>query len=114
MGIKGIIIIADHPVYPYRDIQRHLKGADPILLRLGFQDGRFLLTLCHQHGRFLLTLRTKDGFTPLTLCLHLFLHGILDFSWGNNILQLYAVYFDAPGICGDIQAGTHLRVNGLT
>ena len=35
--IKYVIIIADHPVYPYRDIQRHLKGADPILLRLGFQ-----------------------------------------------------------------------------
>ena len=73
-----------------------------------------LLALGHQDLTGLFALGLQDGLTALTLGLHLLLHGVLDLTGRQDVLQLHTVDLDAPGVRGLVQNGTHLGVDGIT
>ena len=83
------------------------------LLGAGAEDGGFLFALCNQDRGVLLALGLEDGLTAVTLGLHLLLHGVLDVSRRQDVLELHAGDLDAPGVGRLVEDGAHLGVDDV-
>ena len=81
---------------------------------LCLQNHSSTFTFCHQNLRLLLAFRPQNGFSFLTLRLHLFFHGRLYIRRWNNILNFHAIDLDAPRIRGLIQDGPHLTIDDIS
>ena len=84
-----------------------------LLVALCGEDLALFLTLCNEDLARLFSLCAQNCLTALTLCLHLLLHRVLNLGRGKNVLELNAVYFDAPCVGGFVEDNSDFCVDDI-